>query len=280
LRVNRQRILTPALLSYRIAREAARLSPEAGFAFFPAPFTIKGMCGRFTLKSIERLKSRFTSPLWKELSQLPDLAPRYNIAPTQSVLTVTGSQKEPELQLMVWGLIPSWSREPTCFINARSETLDARRSFRESFARRRCLIPADGFYEWRRLGKTKQPFYFQLKDETPFAFAGIWDEWRDSTSETKTGVKPITSCSIITTAPNELLASIHDRMPVILPPDAYDTWLREDAGVDELKEWLAPFPAEEMKSFPVSDRVNYVRIDEPDLVDPVEVKQAAQGTLF
>ena len=238
------------------------------------------MCGRFTLRSIDRLKARFTSPLWSEFSGLPALAARYNIAPTQEVLTVTGSQKDAELRLMTWGLIPSWSSEPTGFINARAETLESRRSFSESFAKRRCLVPADGFYEWRRNGKSKQPYYFQLKDEMPFAFAAIWDQWRDFKADSGSGRVSIASCSIITTKPNELLATIHDRMPVILPAEAYDVWLREESRPEELKEWLAPFPADEMKSFPVSQRVNSSKVEDAELVDPVEVEEAAQGMLF
>lgn len=236
------------------------------------------MCGRFTLRSIDRLKARFTSPVWAEFSSLPALAPRYNIAPTQEVLTITRSQKDAELNLMTWGLIPSWSKEPAGFINARAETLESKRSFRESFERRRCLVPADGFYEWHRNGKSKQPFYFQLNNETPFAFAAIWDEWRDFKADY--GSPSITSCSIITTRPNELLAKIHDRMPVILPAEAYDIWLNENSRPEELKEWLLPFPAEEMKSFPVSQRVNHAKVEDPELVEPVEVEEAAQGVLF
>ena len=236
------------------------------------------MCGRFTLRSIDRLKARFTSPVWAEFSRLPALAPRYNIAPTQQVLTITGSQNDAELGLMTWGLIPSWSNEPAGFINARAETLESKRSFRESFERRRGLVPADGFYEWRRSGKSKQPFYFQLNDETPFAFAAIWDEWRDFKADA--GSAPIISCSIITTRPNELLATIHDRMPVILPVEAYDIWLNENSRPEELQEWLIPFPAEEMKSFPVSQRVNHAKVEDAELVEPVEVKEAAQGMLF
>lgn len=236
------------------------------------------MCGRFTLRSIDRLKARFTSPVWAEFSRLPALAPRYNIAPTQEVLTITGSQNDAELGLMVWGLIPSWSQEPVGFINARAETLESKSSFRESFEKRRCLVPADGFYEWRRDGKSKQPFYFQLDHETPFAFAAIWDEWRDFKADV--GSPSIMSCAIITTRPNEILATIHDRMPVILPVEAYDIWLNEDSRPEELKEWLVPFPAEEMKSFPVSQRVNHAKVEDAELVEPVEVKEAAQGTLF
>ena len=215
---------------------------------------------------------------WAEVSRLPLLGPRYNIAPSQELLTIIQSGSEPAFEVMTWGLIPSWSREPVGLINARAETLEEKPSFSESFARRRCLIPADGFYEWQRNGKTRQPYYFQMKDEAAFAFAGLWDSWRNPSNEFSTAA--VTSCAIITTSPNELLATIHDRMPVILSPADYDRWLHEDARLDELRELLAPFPADEMKSFPVSAEVNHARAEGPQLVEPVVVKEIEQGMLF
>jgi len=218
------------------------------------------MCGRFTLKSPRRLGSWATGDAHLPP---PTLLPRYNIAPSQEILAITELENERQLSVFVWGLIPSWSNEPKGFINARSETLELKPSFSESFDRRRCLIPADGFYEWKRKGKSKQPHYFQLLDESQFAFAGIWDRWQ------RNGVT-ITSCSIITTAPNELLAGIHDRMPVMLKPEAQRRWL-SDAPPERLMELLVPFPTGEMKSFPVSQQVNHAKIDEPSLVEPVEL---------
>src|SRR6266498_2607761 len=156
------------------------------------------MCGRFTLKSPGRVK--FDS---LNRSSLPPLFPRYNIAPSQSVLTIVRRAGEREAAFLQWGLIPSWSKDGKGFINARSETIEDKPSFGESFQRRRCLIPADGFYEWQRSGKIAQPYYFQMQDESPFAFAGIWDEWQGDGN-------PTASCAIITTRANELLASIHD----------------------------------------------------------------------
>jgi len=224
------------------------------------------MCGRFTLKSPRRLGFAETA-----YSQLPasTLVPRYNIAPSQEILAFIGSEDERRLSAFVWGLIPSWSNDPRGFINARSETLEVKRSFSESFHRRRCLIPADGFYEWKRRGKSKQPYYFQLQDESQFAFAGVWDTWRRDGAS-------INSCSIITTAPNDLLAAIHDRMPVMLSPDAQDKWMR-DSGPEELMKLLKPFPAEQMKSFPVSSKVNYAKDDEPSMVDPVELVEEPEN---
>jgi putative SOS response-associated peptidase YedK len=176
-----------------------------------------------------------------------------------------GEEGRREVALVQWGLVPSWSTESSGLINARAETLEEKPSFAESFIRRRCLIPADGFYEWKRQGKWKQPYFFQLKDESQFAFAGIWDRWeRDGRS--------ITSCAIITTTPNELLSEIHDRMPVILSASDQEAWLRNDADPRELKALLAPYPAGAMKSFPVSEKVNSALVDEPQLVEPIELQ--------
>ena len=227
------------------------------------------MCGRYTLRS--RGSEKFYGV---PLSQLPFLAPRYNIAPTQSVPVIVARGAERELAMFQWGLIPSWSKEPKGFINARAETLADKPSFSESFQRRRCLIPADGFYEWQRHGRSKQPYFFQMKDEAPFAFAGIWDKWQGN------GL-PITSCAIITTTPNELLATIHDRMPVILGDEAQERWLGSDVRPAELKEMLVPFPGSRMKSFPVSSRVNGAEADDAQLVEEVELRQEpTTGLLF
>src|SRR5436190_11198161 len=151
------------------------------------------MCGRFTLKSPGRTKFDGVNR-----SHLPPLFPRYNIAPSQGVLAIVQREAEREAVFLQWGLIPSWSKEPKGFINARAETLPEKPSFSESFQRRRCLIPADGFYEWKRTGRARQAFFFQMKDDAPFAFAGVWDEWQ------KDGVS-IKSCAIVTTTANALL---------------------------------------------------------------------------
>jgi putative SOS response-associated peptidase YedK len=195
------------------------------------------MCGRYTLRS--RSSEKFYGV---PASELPFLCPRYNIAPSQAVPVIVARGRDRELAMFQWGLIPSWSKEPKWFINARAETLPDKPSFSESFQRRRCLIRADGFYEWMRNGRSKQPYFFQMKDEAPFAFAGIWDKWQGN------GL-PITSCAIITATANELLATIHDRMPVILDADAQERWLRSDARITELKAMMVPFsnvPAEEL----------------------------------
>src|SRR5689334_25005628 len=168
------------------------------------------MCGRFTLRAPDGRKIDRIN--WGDYQ---DLVPRYNIAPTQDVLTVVEREAQREATFLQWGLIPMWSKEPKGIINARVETIEQKASFSDSFEKRRCLIFADGFYEWERNGKVTQPYYFQMKDRAPFAFAGIWDRWQGAG-------RSITSCAIITTTANEPLAIIHHRMPVILDPEAYD----------------------------------------------------------
>lgn len=225
------------------------------------------MCGRFTLKSPGRIKFDGVNR-----SQLPPLVPRYNIAPSQSVLAIVQREAEREAVLLQWGLIPSWSKEAKGFINARSETIEEKPSFGESFQRRRCLIAADGFYEWHRSGKLAQPYFFQMKGESSFAFAGIWDEWRGNGTS-------ISSCAIITTTANELLAPIHNRMPVILCLDSHTTWLGDSESA-ELRKVLTPFPASEMTSHAVSYDVNHPKIDDQHLVRPVEPNLGMTPSLF
>ncbi len=225
------------------------------------------MCGRFTLKSPGRTK-------WDYLnrSNLP-LLPRYNIAPSQTVMAIADFGHGAKVSALTWGLIPSWSNDGKGFINARCETLETKPSFSESFQRRRCLIPADGFYEWKRSGRSKQPFYFQMEDESLFAFAAVWDRWE------KKDVS-ITSCAIVTTTANELLSPIHDRMPVILEPEAYGTWLDLKTDPAELKELLSPFPASEMKRHPVSSSVNSPGNDSAELIIRVDAEPGTTPSLF
>ena len=226
------------------------------------------MCGRFTLKSPRRIKIPGVDPF-----NIDSLVPRYNIAPTQSILAIVQRESDREATFLQWGLIPWWSKEAKGFINARQETIEEKRSFSESFERRRCLIPADGFYEWQRTGKIAQPYYFQMKDEAPFAFAGIWDQWRWDG-------QTITSCAVITTKANEVLAPIHDRMPVILEPELYDLWLNDDSRSPDLKNLLTPFPASEMTSHAVSYDVNHTKSDNENLVVPVEPNVGVNYRLF
>lgn len=227
------------------------------------------MCGRFTLKKPPR---RINVVNFDD-DDFPTLSPRYNIAPTQDVLTVVQHDASREARMLQWGLIPFWSKEPKGIINARVETIAEKASFNESFQKRRCLIFADGFYEWERSGKISQPYYFRLEDGEPFAFAGIWDRWRAND-------RVINSCAIITTKANELLATIHTRMPVILPPELYDFWLNEDSREPELKEILLPFPAAEMTSHAVSYEVNDVKNEGKHLLRPVEPNIGVNLRLF
>ena len=222
------------------------------------------MCGRFTLFEPDKILAREFG-----VSGIPLLSPRYNIAPSQPVAAVRAAPAGTgrELALLRWGLIPSWSKDPAIgnrLINARAETASQKPSFRNAFNRRRCLIPASGFYEWQRRELRKQPFYIRMHDGRPFAFAGLWDRWESPDK----GV--IESCTILTTATNALLAPIHDRMPVILPPGKYDRWLDPSLqDPDSLAPLLVPFPPEDMIAFPVSPRVNAPSTDDEGRIAPL-----------
>lgn len=220
------------------------------------------MCGRYTLaKTAEEIEA-----LVGDLVDIPfPVVPRYNIAPSQPVLSIL-KRRAPEATFTQWGLIPPWAKDPSIgsrLINARAETLAEKPAFRGSFRRCRCLLPADGFYEWQTVPgqRAKQPVYIQLASGEAFALAGLWADWlgADGTE--------LTTSAIVTTEPNELLRGIHNRMPVILPPDAMGTWLHGEDPV-ELRRLLRPFPADRMKAIPVTPRVNNVRHDAPDCLTP------------
>lgn len=225
------------------------------------------MCGRFTLHSRERIKI-------KGLAN-PDLPyePRYNIAPSQTIAAIADFGRGPELRSLVWGLVPSWSTDGKGFINARAETLEDKPSFSDSFRLRRCLIPADGFYEWKRSGRSKRPFYFQMEDESPFAFAGIWDRWKNRDQS-------IVSCAIITTHPNELVEELHDRMPAILLPEFYEAWLDLNTDRAKLQQLLTPVRASKMKVYPVSSAVNSPDNEGVNLVEHLEFESGTTPSLF
>ena len=225
------------------------------------------MCGRYTLHSRDRIALRNLRPIG-----LPFEA-RYNIAPTQQVLAIADFGKGPEARMLTWGLIPSWSTDGKGFINARAETLEERPSFSESFRFRRCLIPADGFFEWKRSGREKRPFYIYSRDEAPLMFAGIWDTWRDRG-------EIITSCAIITTSANELVGELHDRMPAILRTEVQDAWLDRKTTRADLLSMLMPFPASEMQKHPVSSNVNSTDFDTADLLTPVDAEVGQTLSLF
>jgi putative SOS response-associated peptidase YedK len=233
------------------------------------------MCGRYKLSRRKQfVEEQFETQPWDD-----DWSPRYNIAPTQSVPVIRQHPKEPvrQLSLMRWGLIPSWAKEPSVgasMINARSETASTKPAFRDAMKFRRCLIPADGFYEWQRTAKSKQPFCFEVNEGELFALAGLWDRWKSSDG---TWIK---TCSILTTTPNAVTAPVHDRMPVILDPDSYDLWL--DPGMTNVaaaSDLLKPFDARLMRCYPVSSRINHVANDDEECSKPVELMQN-QDRLF
>lgn len=194
-----------------------------------------------------------------------DLTPRYNICPGDAVVTLAARRDgERRLGTLRWGLVPSFATDPTAgprSINARAETVAARPAFRDAFRRRRCLVLADGFYEWRRDGTTRTPYFVFLRSRQPFAFAGIWERWRSP------GGVSLATCAIITCPPNALVAPIHDRMPVILPPAAHDQWL--DPELEDPRPLLRPYPETEMDVHPVSNLVNAPRNDSPECIRPV-----------
>lgn len=213
------------------------------------------MCGRFTLTADPaQLQAIFG------LSTPPpaELAPRFNIAPSQPVAVIPNHTPH-AIELFKWGLIPSWAKDPNIgqrMINARAETVAEKPAFRAALKKRRCLVLADGFYEWRREGKHATPMYIRLTDDKPFAIAGLWETWLNPTGE-KT-----LSCTLITTTPNTLMEPIHNRMPVILPPTEYDTWLTEgDLPADTAQKLLKPFDPNLMKAYAVSTLVNNPRMD-------------------
>jgi putative SOS response-associated peptidase YedK len=222
------------------------------------------MCGRYTLaESPRKLAKRFDVP---ETPDLPFDGQRYNIAPTQQVPIVRQKENAREIVLAKWGLIPSWAKDMKIgnqLINARADTVATKPSFRSAFKSRRCLIPADGFYEWQKTDDGKQPVYIRMKDKEPFAFAGLWEWWRPEEGE------PVQSCAIITTDANELMAPIHNRMPVILSPEDYATWLNAAPTTELLLPLLKPFSADQMEAYPVSKLVNNPRNQGEQLIEPV-----------
>ena len=231
------------------------------------------MCGRFTL----RLSPSELAEIFRLLRE-PDVRPRYNIAPTQPVAVIRAEGKFRDPSLMRWGLIPFWAKDDKIgsrLINARAETVAEKPSFRAAFRKRRCLIPADGFYEWKKLDdKTKQPYFIGLRHDDPFALAGLWEHW------TGPNGNPVESCTIITCPANESLAKLHDRMPVILHEDDYDRWLDpQNKQFEELQSLLVPYPAAEMRTYPVSKLVNSPKNDVPDCAEPVD-DESAKGRLF
>ncbi|MBA2621866.1 MAG: SOS response-associated peptidase [Acidobacteria bacterium] len=225
------------------------------------------MCGRFANRvKPEQIKKEFKVSTSGALA----FEPRYNIAPAQIIDAVLDGQEGRILAPLKWGLVPSWAKEATAngMINARSETISEKPSFREAFKKRRCIIPASGFYEWqaaRGKGTAKQPFYFYLNGREVFGFAGLWEEWLD-----KTTGELLETCTIITAQANKLLKPVHDRMPVILHREDYDEWLDKNVkDTARLEKLLLPYPADEMSSHAVSRSVNVPDTDTAELIVPL-----------
>jgi len=222
------------------------------------------MCGRFSLvQDPNQLRATFA---WLNIPET--MGPRYNVAPTQPVAVVPNDGRN-QLDFYLWGLIPFWAKDPSIgsrMINARAETLAEKPSFKSALRHRRCLILADGFYEWKQEPgmKTKTPMRIQLKDGKPFAFAGLWERWNSPDGS------EVRSCTIITTQPNDFMATIHNRMPVILPADLTLRWIDEESlDPQEVQSLLQPFPSEMMMAYPVSTLVNSPANDTAQVIQPL-----------
>lgn len=218
------------------------------------------MCGRFTLHTpYDQLGEYFG------IADMPETAASYNIAPSQNVPAVRVADRRRELALLRWGLLPGWAKEAKTsyrMINARAETVAEKPAYRTAFRRRRCLLPADGFYEWRQTADGKQPYYIRMRDAGVFAFAGLWERWEGAD-------EVIESCTIIVTGANDAIRPVHDRMPVIIAPEAYAQWLdpelQEPASLSPL---LRPWPGDAMEVYPVSTRVNRPKNNDPECIAP------------
>ena len=225
------------------------------------------MCGRYLLISPVEAMSKFF-----DLGGLLNLPPRYNIAPTQDAPVVRLDQQGGrELILMRWGLVPLWAKDLSMgarAINARAESVAEKPAFRDAFERRRCLVPTDGFFEWEKKGKVRQPWRIGPVEDGLMALAGIWERWRAPAG----GV--VRSYAVVTTEANELVAPLHDRMPVVIPPERFSEWLDPETPQDDLKRLLRPYPAERMKAEPISRRLNDVRNDDAACLEPFEGEEA------
>ncbi len=224
------------------------------------------MCGRYTLRSPANIVAdEFDLPV------MPPWVPRWNIAPTEMVAALRLADGQLEAASLRWGLIPWWAEDVKkipLLINAKSETAASKPAFRDAFQRRRCLVLADGYYEWQKAGKQRLPWYYRRHDERPFAFAGLWERWRRGA--TPIGATPIESCTILTTDANEMAAAVHDRMPVILGREARRVWLDPDIeDASALQELLRPYPAAEMTALRVNPIVNKAGNDVPECIAPV-----------
>ena len=218
------------------------------------------MCGRFIFTDPAKIKRLLPDA---DIDQIRiEFAPSYNIAPSQNIPVILNDGSN-NVRLIRWGLVPSWAKDLSIgykMINARAETITEKPAFKRLIKGRRCLIFTEGFYEWKKLGKGKQPYFIRMKDQQAFAFAGLWDIWE------KEG-DALVSGTIITTGANNLVADIHDRMPVIISPDSYEIWLDHDGK--DIMNLLKPYPAEEMEAYPVSRLVSSPANNSPDNIYPV-----------
>lgn len=222
------------------------------------------MCGRFSRSSPPAV---IAEELGCDVDPSLSATPRFNVCPSEPVLVMARAKDaQPHVGLMQWGLVPWFARDPKGgprAINARAETLATARTFKEPFERRRCLVVADGFYEWRRVGTARQPWFFRLRSRRPFVMAGVWDRWKPASGT------PLVSCAIVTCPANGLVAPVHDRMPVIVPVDARAAWLAKDADAAALTTLLRPFPADAMEAYPVSQLVNSPKNDSAECIREV-----------
>lgn len=218
------------------------------------------MCGRYVLSIDPAALSEYFA-----LAACEPYAPRWNIPPGTDIPVIRRSPEGGRVaHLLRWGLVPHWAKDKTIgqrLTNARAESVTDKPAFRSAFARRRCLIPADGFYEWKAEGKCKQPYYISLRDGSPLAMAGLWESWTSPTGEI------LRSCAIITTAANALMQPIHDRMPAIIAPEHWQDWLA--APPEAVSHLLAPFPSEPLQAWPVDRRVSKASNDDPGLIEPL-----------
>ncbi|OYT68983.1 MAG: hypothetical protein CFK49_11875 [Armatimonadetes bacterium JP3_11] len=232
------------------------------------------MCGRFALYADgEQLAWRFGTPVPHPI------APRYNIAPSQPVLALRYNReaKTREWTHFVWGLVPSWAQDVSIgnrMINARAESLREKPAFRNAYRYRRCIVPVSGFYEWKKVGRTKQPYFVRPADDQPIGLAGLWETWRSPDGS------ELETCTMITTDANATIQPLHSRMAVVLPPDAYDAWLNPDTPLDTLEALLRPAPDDLLIAYPVSPRVNSPTNDDPSLIARFDQANGGELRLF
>ena len=226
------------------------------------------MCGRFTLRTPAETMSALFDGL-----RFPKLTPRYNICPTQRVKCVRqSSSAKNEVVDLRWGLMPFWAKDLKVgarMINARSETVATKPSFRAAFKSRRCLVLADGFYEWKKQGTQRQPYYISRRDDQPFCLAGLWETWTDKSVDNS---QPIETCTVLTTEAKGIMRPLHDRMPVILPKNQFDFWLDiEFSDVEQLGKLLVPWAKDDLQTFPVDKMVNKPTNDAPECIVPLRL---------